>query len=49
VLQAKLRVALGERGVRLLQSVELGDPASNAVITQLKLLANPNSAGRATG
>jgi polysaccharide biosynthesis protein PelD len=49
VLQAKLRVALGERGVRLLQSVELGDAASNAVITQLKLLANPSSAGRATG
>jgi polysaccharide biosynthesis protein PelD len=42
-LQQKLRVSLGERGVKLLQSVELGDNASNAVVTQLKLLANPKS------
>jgi hypothetical protein len=48
-LQQKLRVSLGERGVKLLQSVELGDSASNAVVTQLKLLANPKSSSRATG
>ena len=49
VLQQKLRVALGERGVKLLSNVELGDSASNAVITQLKLLANPGATSRATG
>jgi hypothetical protein len=49
VLQQKLRVSLGERGIKLLQAVELADAASNAVITQLKLLANPKSTSRATG
>jgi hypothetical protein len=49
VLQQKLKVSLGERGIKLLQSVELGDAASNAVVTQLKLLASPKSTSRATG
>jgi hypothetical protein len=49
VLQQKLKVSLGERGIKLLQSVELGDSASNPVVTQLKLLASPKSTSRATG
>lgn len=47
-MQQKLRVSLAERGVKLIQAVELSDPASNAALTQLKLLAEPKST-RASG
>jgi polysaccharide biosynthesis protein PelD len=42
-MQLKLRVSLTERGIKLIQAVELSDPASNAALTQLKLLAEPKS------
>jgi polysaccharide biosynthesis protein PelD len=47
-MQQKLRVSLAERGIKLIQAVELSDPASNAALTQLKLLAEPKSS-RAIG
>ena len=36
-----MRVSLNERGVRLMQSVDLQDSASDAALAQLKLLAKP--------
>ena len=47
-MQLKLRVSLAERGIKLIQAVELSDAASNAALTQLKLLAEPKSS-RAIG
>jgi hypothetical protein len=47
-MQQKLRVSLSDRGIKLIQAVELSDPASNAALTQLKLLAEPKSS-RAIG
>jgi hypothetical protein len=47
-MQQKLRVSLAERGIKLIQAVELSDAASNAALTQLKLLAEPKSS-RAIG
>ncbi len=40
-VQTKLRVSLSERGIRLLQAVDLQDSASDTALTQLKLLAKP--------
>ena len=40
-VQTKLRVSLNERGVRLMQAVDLQDSESDTALTQLKLLAKP--------
>jgi hypothetical protein len=47
-MQQKLRVSLTERGIKLIQAVELSDPASNAALTQLKLLAEPRGTTKPT-
>jgi hypothetical protein len=40
-VQTKLRVSLSERGVKLMQAVDLQDSESDTALTQLKLLAKP--------
>ena len=40
-MQTKLRVSLSERGVRLMQAVDLQDSESDTALAQLKLLAKP--------
>ncbi len=42
-VQSKLRVSLSERGVRLIQSVDLQDSASDSALAQLKLLSKPKA------
>jgi hypothetical protein len=42
-VQNKLRVSLNERGVRLIQSVDLQDSASDSALAQLKLLSKPKA------
>ena len=42
-VQTKLRVSLNERGVRLMQAVDLQDSASDTALAQLKLLGKPKA------